>query len=449
MELVEIAKKAVELAKKAGADEVEVVARSGADLSVKVRHGAVETLKESRSYALGLRVFCNKRASNTYTSDLSEEALSTFVKEAVSLASLVEPDEFFYLPEGPFADVSTVPDLELYDDNVPRVSAEQRLAWAREAEEAAKQADPRISNSEGATCDSYEGYSAFANSAGFAAGNRGTYQSLSVSVIADDADGKKRNAGDYTAARHLTDLKTPQFIGKRAAERAVQKLGAQKVSTQEAPVVFDPRMSRAIIGLFSSLISGGAIFRKSSYLAGREGTQVASNLVNITDDPFMVRGHGSRLYDGEGLPVHKISIVEEGVLRTYLCDTYSARKLGRKSTGSASRAVGGSPGVTTSNFSVAPGKVAPKDIIADVRQGLYLTEMMGFGFNAVTGDFSRGAAGFWIEDGKLTYPVSEITVSANFNDILHRIDAIGDDLEWVSSIACPTIRVSHMTIAGK
>jgi PmbA protein len=449
MELLEIAKKTVELAIKAGADEAEVVARSGTDLSVKVRHGEVETLKESRSYALGLRVFREKRASNTYTSDLSEEALQRFVKEAVSLASLVEPDPFFYLPEGPFADVSAVPDLELYDENVPKVSAAQRLAWAREAEESAKKADPRISNSEGATCDSYEGYSAFANSAGFAASNRGTYQSLSVSVIADDADGKKRNAGDYTAARHLTDLKSAKFIGERAAERAVKKLGAQKVSTCEAPVVFDPRMSRSIIGLLSSLISGGAIYRKSSYLVGREGTQIASPLVNITDDPFMVRGHGSRLYDGEGLPVQKMSIVEEGVLRTYLCDTYSARKLGRKSTGSASRAVGGSPGVTTSNFFVSPGNVDPKDIIADVKQGLYLTEMMGFGFNAVTGDFSRGAAGFWIEDGKLTYPVSEITISANFNDLLQRIDAIGNDMEWVSSVACPTLRVSAMTIAGK
>ena len=270
-----------------------------------------------------------------------------------------------------------------------------------------------------------------------------------MSVIADDAGGKKRNASDYTAARHLSDLKTPKAIGQRAAERAVQKLGAQKASTCEAPVVFDPRMSRAMLGLLSSLISGGAIYRKSSYLVGREGTAIASDLVNITDDPFMIRGHGSRRYDGDGLAAQKNIVVEGGVLRTYLFDTYSARKLGRKSTGSASRGVGGSPGVSPSNFYMSPGNIDPKEIIAGVKQGLYVTEMMGFGFNAVTGDFSRGAAGFWIEDGRLTYPVSEITISANFNDLLHRIDAIGNDLEWVSSVACPTIRVSKMTIAGK
>jgi PmbA protein len=449
MELLEIAKQTIEFAKEAGADEAEVVARAGTDLSVKVRHGAIEELKESRSYGLGLRVFSKKRASNTYTSDLSEEALRSFVKEAVSLATLVEPDEFFYLPDGPFADLSQVPDLDLYDANVPKVSAAQRLAWAQEAEEAAKQADPRITNSEGATCDSYEGYAAFANSAGFGGANRGTYQSISVSVIADDVGGKKRNASDYTAARHLSDLKTPKAIGQRAADRAVKKLGAQKASTCEAPVVFDPRMSRAILGTFSSLISGSAIYRKSSYLVGREGTSIASSLINITDDPFIIRGHGSRRYDGDGLAVQKNIVVEDGVLRTYLFDTYSARKLDRKSTGSASRGVGGSPGVSPSNFFMAPGDADPKDIIADVKQGLYLTDMMGFGFNPVTGDFSRGAAGFWIEDGKLTFPVSEITISANFNDLLQRIDAVGNELEWVSSVACPMIRVSKMTIAGK
>lgn len=449
MDLLEIAKQTVEFAKQAGADESEVVVRSGTDLAVKVRHGEVEILKESRSCGLGIRVFVNKRAAITYTSDLSEAALRSLTQETVSLASLSEPDPFFSLPEGPFADLSQVPQLDLYDPKVLEVTPEQRLLWAREAEEAAKKADPRITNSEGATCDSYEGFSAFANSAGFAASNKGTYQSISVSVIADDAEGKKRNGSDFTAARHLGDLKTPQAIGARAAERATQKLGAKKASTCEVPVVVDPRMGRALIGMVAGISSGSSIYRKSSYLVGRENTRIASSLVTILDDPFLIRGHGSRAYDGEGLATRRNTLVEEGILKTYLCDTYSARKLNRQSTGSASRSIGGPPGPSTSNLYLVPGTTKPADMIREVKQGLYLTEMMGFGFNAVTGDFSRGAGGFWIEDGKLSYPVSEITISANFDDLLQRIDAVGDDLEWISSVACPTFRISKMTIAGK
>jgi PmbA protein len=221
------------------------------------------------------------------------------------------------------------------------------------------------------------------------------------------------------------------------------------MATGELPVVFDPEAGRALLRLLFSVVAGGAIYRKSSYLLDREGTEVASPLVSIVDDPLIPRGPGSRPYDGDGLPARKNVVVADGVLKTYLFDTYSARKLGRRSNGCAGRGVGGAPHVTTSNFILQAGKTKAADIVTSIERGLYVTEMMGFGFNAVTGDFSRGAGGFLIEKGKLAQPVSEITVSANFNDLLRDVDAVGDDLDLRSSTACPTFRVARMMIAGK
>jgi PmbA protein len=229
----------------------------------------------------------------------------------------------------------------------------------------------------------------------------------------------------------------------------VAKLGSEKIATGELPVVFDPEAGRALLRLLFSVISGGAIYRKSSYLLDREGTAVASPLVTIVDDPLIPRGPGSRPYDGDGLPSRKNVVVEGGVLKTYLFDTYSARKLGRRSNGCAGRGVGGAPHVTTSNFILQKGATPAAEVVGGVERGLYVTDMMGFGFNAVTGDFSRGAGGFLIEKGQITRPVSEITVSANFNELLQAVDAVGDDLDLRSSTACPTFRVSRMMIAGR
>jgi PmbA protein len=229
----------------------------------------------------------------------------------------------------------------------------------------------------------------------------------------------------------------------------VAKLGSEKIATGELPVVFDPEAGRALLRLLFSVISGGAIYRKSSYLLDREGTAVASPLVTIVDDPLIPRGPGSRPYDGDGLPSRQNVVVAGGVLKTYLFDTYSARKLGRRSNGCAGRGVGGAPHVTTSNFILQKGTTPAAEVVRSVERGLYVTDMMGYGFNAVTGDFSRGAGGFLIEKGQLTRPVSEITVSANFNELLQAVDAVGDDLDLRSSTACPTFRVSRMMIAGR
>jgi PmbA protein len=237
-------------------------------------------------------------------------------------------------------------------------------------------------------------------------------------------------------------------VGLEATRRTVAKLGARKVDTQEAPVVFDPEAGRAILGALFSVVSGGAWYRKSSYLIGREGAPCASPLITIADDPLIPRAPGSRPFDGDGLSSRRNVVVDAGILRTVICDTYSGRKLGRPSTHSAGRGVGGAPGPTTSNFIMQAGTTPAADV-AKLERGLYVTEMMGFGFNPTTGDFSRGAGGFWIEHGARAFPVTEVTISLNFDELWKTIDAVGDDLDLRSSTACPTFRVARMTIAGK
>ncbi|MEO8876346.1 MAG: metallopeptidase TldD-related protein, partial [Polyangiaceae bacterium] len=252
----------------------------------------------------------------------------------------------------------------------------------------------------------------------------------------------------WTARRFLSQLDPSAEVGKEAARRTLRLLGSRTVATCEAPVVFDPDAARSILGFLAECISGGSIWRKSSYLLDREGTRVASDLVTVSDDPFIVRAPGSRPFDGEGVASRKNVVVEKGILKTYLCDSYSARKLKRETTGNASRGSGGGVGVGTTNFVLSAGTDSNEAIIKGTKSGLYVNEMMGFGFNAVTGDFSRGASGFWIENGELTYPVSEVTISLNIDDLWKSIDAVGSDLDMRTSVVSPTIRVAKMTIAG-
>jgi PmbA protein len=446
-DLKAIAVRACELAKKHGADAAEAQLSGGGEMTCKVRMGEPELVQEAASKALGLRVFRDHRAALTYTSDLSDAALEKFVADSVELARLAEPDELNELPPSDQL-AKSFPELDLFDPDAAHTTAKDALELCRVAEAAARAYSDKVTNSDGATYSRVIGASAFATSDGFAGGYRGTYQSLVVEPICDDSDGKKRNGFWWTANRFRSALMDAEEVGREAARRTVAKLGAEKIETGELPVVFDPESGRALLRLLFSVISGGAIYRKSSYLLDREGTQVASALCTIVDDPLIVRGPGSRPYDGDGLPARKNVVVENGVLRTYLFDTYSARKLGRQSNGCAGRGIGGAPHVTTSNFVLQKGATAPEQIL-DVKRGLYVTEMMGFGFNAVTGDFSRGAGGFLIENGKLTQPVTEVTVSSNFDDLLKNIDAVGTDLDLRSSTACPTFRVSRMMIAGK
>ena len=266
--------------------------------------------------------------------------------------------------------------------------------------------------------------------------------------VAADGDGKNRRGFHWTARRFAADMDDPAAVGQEAARRTLRKLGARKVPSCEAPVVFDPDAARGLLGLLAGAVMGGAVYRRSTYLHGREGTEVASSLITVVDDPLIRRAPGSRPFDGEGLLSRQNVVVERGVLRTYLCDSYSGRKLGRPSTASASRGGSGGVGASTSNFVLQPGTSTPEEILADTPSGLYVTEMMGFGYNPVTGDFSRGAAGFWIEGGKIVHPVSEVTISLNLDQLLKRVDRVGTDLDLRTATASPTLRVSRMTIAG-
>lgn len=441
-----LAEQMLSMALHAGADGAEVLVRDGAELEVKLRKGDPELVKEAGSRGLGLRVLKDERAALTYTSDFETRAMREFAEESVALCRLAEPDPLAALPDR--ADMArALPELDLWDESVLSIDVAEAMRWTRMGEQAAFAFDARVTNSEGASFGRGVGATAFASSAGFSGGYRGSHVSFVVEPVCDDAEGKKRNGYHYTSSRFVAGLQDAAEVGVEAARLTVAKLGSRKVATCEVPAVFSPEAGRSLLGQFAGLISGGAVWRKGTYLAEREGTRVASPLVSIVDDPLLPRGPGSRPFDGEGLAARPNVVVSEGVLRTFLCDVYSARKLGRRSSGCAGRGVGGGPHVSTSNFILRQGRQSAAEI-AKVNRGFYVTDLMGFGFNPVTGDFSQGAAGFWLEDGERAFPVSEVTISINFDELWQGIDAIADDLDARSSVQCPTFRVGRVTVAG-
>jgi PmbA protein len=447
-ELEQLAAALVARAMAGGVDVAEAVARSGYELSTKVRLGEPELVEEAGHRGVGLRVIKSGRVALTSTSDLTPAGLDRFLADAFELVEVSQEDPFAGPADPALVATAVARPADLYDPRVAELGAEHALDWAQRGEAAARAADPRITNSEGATFSRVTGAFAMVLSGGFRGGYATSYASLVVTPVADDADDKKRRGYHWTARRHLADLDSAEAVGIEAARRTVRMLGAKKVPTCEAPVVFEPDAARSILGLLASSVMGSSIWRKQSYLVGREGTRVASDLVTVSDDPFLARAPGSRPFDGEGLLSRRNLVVERGMLRTFLCDSYSARKLGRETTASAARGSSGGVGPSTTNFVLQPGTTRAADIIRSTERGLYVTEMMGFGFNPGTGDFSRGASGFWIDKGELSAPVSEVTISLNVDELFKRIDAVGDDLDLRTAIASPTFRVSAMTIGG-
>jgi len=447
--LIELGQQVVDAARKAGADVAEATLREGSHLSTKVRLRAPELVEEAGSRSLGLRVMVGQQVAVTYTSDLSMAGRARLIEDAIELAKLSQPDPFAGAPDpAVLSKAADHVDLDTFDPSMDALDAAEALRRAIEGESAALE-DERITNSEGSTFTRASGVSALVTSGGFAAGKRGTYASLVVNPVADDEGGKKRSGYHWAARRHLAELEDAASVGKEAARRTLRKLGASKIPSAEMPVIFDPDAARAILGLLAGCVRGSSIWRRSSYLVDRLESQVASEHVSIVDDPLIPKAPGSRAFDGEGLLSRKNVVVDGGVLKTYLLDTYSAKKLEMESTASASRGASGGVGPSTTNFVLQPGTIAPEALVADTPTGLYVTEMMGFGFNGVTGDFSRGAAGFLIEKGELTQPVSEVTISLNLDQLLKRIDAVASDLDLRTSIASPTFRVSGMTVAGR
>jgi PmbA protein len=374
------------------------------------------------------------------------------VAGALALAKVTEEDPFTVLPEtAEFGSVEG--DLHLYFDDVYSLEGPERIEWARRAEAAALAADPRIANSDGGSFDAATGRKVLANSRGFVGGYRTSYAGVSAAPLAMDANGAMQRDGWWSGARRLADLESPESIGKEAARRALRRLGARRVATQRVPIVFAPEVARSLIGSVFEAASGDAIWRGASFLAGRLGEQIAAPSITVVDDNFMllptgVGGFGSSPFDGEGLPSRRTVVVEAGVLRTYLLNTYSARKLGMKSTHNASRGLAGTPGIGCGNLYLEPGTLTPEEIFAAIPAGLYVTSLMGFGVNTVTGDYSRGATGMWIENGVLTHAVEEVTIAGNLAEMLRNVTAIGNDLVFRGSVASPTLRIDGMTIAG-
>jgi PmbA protein len=413
---------------------------------VEVRLGAVEKVQQSQQKRLGLRLFFGQRSATTSTSDFSATSLQRLLDDTCALAQAMAEDPCAGLPE-PGENPAVIADLDLWDPAIERLPVAERTAMATAAERAALEYDARITNSEGGGYSSSLSHILYVNSHGFVGQYRTGSANLAVAAIASDGQGMQRDYW-FSAARKLGCLQSPDTIGQEAARRALRRLGARKVGTQKVPVVFDARIASGLLGHLCAAVSGSALYRGASFLLNQLGERIAPQDFTVYDDGTLAAALGSKPFDGEGLPTRRTTVVERGILQSYLLDTYTARKLALRSTGNASRSAGEPPGVSPTNFYLTPGPYTPEAIIASVPHGLYVTELIGFGVNQVTGDYSRGAVGLWIEHGELAYPVEEVTIAGNLRQMFSNIAMIGNDLDLRRQIAAPTLKIAEMTVAG-
>jgi PmbA protein len=429
-----------------GATDAECTISEGEEFDATVRMRQLETLKDAGSRGAGLRVLVGRRVGSSYTSDLSADGIRKLVMQAMENAEITSDDPFAGLPDA--AELGMIEgDLKLYSDDILSLDTPFRIQQALQAEEAAFAADARITNSEGASFGAYTGQRVFANSRGFAGSYRTSSCGLSVSPVAREGDSMERDYW-YSSARRYSGLEKAADIGRKAAQRTVRRLHSRKVPTQKVPVVFDSLTARSLIGNVFEAVEGDSIYRKASFLEGKLGERVASEHVTVIDDATIPGLFGTSPFDDEGVPSRRTVVIERGVLRSYLLNSYTARKLGLKTTGNAARGITGNAGVGHGNLYLEPGRESPEAIIQGVRSGLYVTELIGSGVNIVTGDYSRGAAGLWIENGEFAYPVSEITIAATLQEMLMGLEHIGSDLEFRSSVSSPTLLIGEMTVSG-
>ena len=445
--LLELAQDVVRRAQAAGATDAECTIAEGEEFSANVRMRELENLKEAGSRGAGLRILIGKHTGASYTSDLSAEGISHLVKSAIELADITTQDPHAGLPDP--EELGTIPgDLALYAPDVESLDTGLKIDTAKRAEHAALSADPRIFNSEGASFDTHTGRHIFANSRGFAGEYRSSYCSLSTVPVARDGESMERDYW-YTMARGFAGLESPEEVGRIAAQRALRRLNAVKVETQKVPVVFEPRTARTLLDSIFEAVHGMSIYRHESFLAGKLGEKVAVENLTVVDDGTIPGLFGTSPFDDEGVPSRRTVVIDRGVLKSYLLNSYAARKLGMKTTGNASRGLTGNAGIGHGNFFIEKGVQTPEQILAGISNGFYVTELMGFGVNIVTGDYSRGAAGLWIRNGELAYAVSEVTIAGNLKDMLPGIESIGSDLEFRGSVAAPTLKIGEMTVGGK
>ena len=447
-DLKEVATDIVTRAMKGGATAAECVVREGDEFSTLVRLGQVETLKESGSRAIGVRVFFGQRAASTYSSDFSRAGLDRMLSSALELAKITSEDPFGGIP--PAEQLGQIAgDLDLYHEDVYSLPGPDRIDYARRTEKAALDFDARIKNSEGGSFDAATGHKVLANSHGFVGEYSRSYCSVAAVPIAQTEDGGMQRDYWFSVARMLKKLDAPEKVGRIAAERTIRRLGARRVKTARVPVVFDPMVSTSILEHIFEGINGDSVYRGASFLAGKLGEKIAGDNVTVIDDGTIPGGFGTSPFDGEGIPTRRTVVIENGVLKSYLLNTYTAKKLGLQTTANASRGLAGTPGIGPGNYFLQPGQKSAKELIANIKEGLYVTEFLGQGVNLVTGDYSRGASGLWISNGELGYPVEEITVAGNLKDLFFNISEIASDLEFRGSVAAPTIRVDGLTVGGE
>ncbi len=429
-------------ARRAGADQADAVLAEGVSLSHAQRLGRTEKLERSESYDLGLRVLVGKRQAIVSSNDRGAERADELVERAIAMAKAVPEDPYCGLAE-PAAIARAWPDLDLVDGEEP--SPERLMERAAAAEDAAR-AVPGVTNSEGAEAGWGRSRVAMAASNGFAGSYASTGHSVSAAVLAGEGTAMERDYA-FSSAVHAADLRDPVAIGHEAGTRAVRRLGGRKIATCHVPVVFDPRIAASLLRHLAGAISGPAVARGTSFLKDKLGQRIFPAGMTVIDEPHKPRGLRSKPFDGEGLPNRRRAIIEDGVLTTWLLDLASARQLKLESTGHASRGTSSPPGPSPTNLWLEPGPVTAQELIGDIPAGLYVTELMGMGVNGVTGDYSRGAAGFWIESGALAYAVSEVTVAGNLKDMFLHLTA-ANDLDFKTGVDAPTIRIDGMTVAG-
>ncbi|MFP4546745.1 MAG: TldD/PmbA family protein [Fidelibacterota bacterium] len=447
MEIKKLTQYIIKQAKKEGADEVDVVIVNSTTHEVNLRLGEIEKLGSASPKGLGIRVFKNKKKAITSTSDFRQKSINDLISKTVEMAKITSRDEFSGLPEEEMQGMANV-DLQLFDAKIPEIPTERKIELVKKMETIGMDFDKRIVNSDGASWTDRVSTFALANSNGFYGEQKFTSCGLSLSLLAKENGVKQTNYWS-THKRFFEQLDSIEEVAETAAKRTLQKLGSIKPETQSVPVVFDPQVGRDFLSIISSVILGSAIYRKQSFLLDNLNEKVAVDELNIVDDGLMKNGLGSRLFDDEGLPSRKNVVIDNGVLKTWLTDTYTGRKLDMKSTGNASRGVSSNPSPAVSNFYMKNGEYTPEEIIKSVKNGLYLTNVHWTGINYITGDYSRGAEGVWIKEGKLDQPVQEFTVASNMKDMMKNIEMIGNDLKFRGSTNAPTFKISKMTISGK
>lgn len=448
-ELRDTAERLLEICSDAGASDAEIYVQRGREREIQVRNGDLEQLVEGRPSGAGIRVWSGDRSASAHLTDFDPQAVERVVRETIALSEYTDEVPAQALPDTASPDGDPAGTLDLFDPGLAEPSAPESIERARRLEAAAMAGDERLSISGGAGySDGFMGR-ALATSRGFVGAWSGTWASEHVEVLAEDDGGKKRNGSWYQVARHAEALEPVETIATRAAARATGQLGAAPIETARIPVVFDPYMAAALVRDVFGVLTGGALRRGASFLADSLGEQIASDVLTLIDDPSIPRGLGSRPWDGEGRPGGRTTFIEAGVLKSYAINTFNGRKLNMQPTGHASRGASGAPGEGPSNLLVAPGERTEEELIATVDRGFYCDSMMGFGFNPVTGDFSRGASGYLIENGRLTRPVSEVTVSARMQEILNGIEAIASERPTNRAIASPALKVSILTVAGR